>query len=101
MSNCSLCRDASGALVYGSVRAHLIRNVTQPLSSTSRIREDLPPLRIVVFAPPNRCKKLTTRRLLARRPSGRLSQSALHGGAPPALPFSSRSTRRAAAFVAV
>src|SRR5437588_13028297 len=49
---------------------------------------------------PNRCKKLTTRRLLARRPSGRLSQSALRGGALSAKPFSSRRTKRAAVCVA-
>src|SRR5205085_4246144 len=50
--------------------------------------------------PPNRCKKLTTRRLLARRPSGRLSQSALRGGALSARPFSTRRTKRAAVSVA-
>src|SRR5438270_12562232 len=49
--------------------------------------------------PPNRCKKLTTRRLLARRPSGRLSQSALHGGALSAKPVSSRRKKRAAVSV--
>src|SRR5438105_10692703 len=49
---------------------------------------------------PNRCKKLTTRRLLARRPSGRLLQSALRGGALSAKPFSKRRTKRAAVFVA-
>src|SRR5205085_2826164 len=48
----------------------------------------------------NPCKKLTTRRLLARRPSGRLSQSALRGGALSAEPFSSRRKKRAAVSVA-
>ena len=51
-------------------------------------------------AQPNRCKKLPTRRLLARQPSGRLSQSALRGGALSAKPFSSRRTKRAAVSVA-
>src|ERR1051326_8947108 len=36
--------------------------------------------------PPNSCKRLTKRRLFARRPVGRLEQSALAGGTPPADP---------------
>src|SRR5256885_15074109 len=40
-----------------------------------------------VSAPANSCKKLTKRRLFARRPSGRLGQSTLDGGTPPAGPF--------------
>src|SRR5438105_1241976 len=36
---------------------------------------------------PNSCKKLTKRRIFARRPTGRLGQSTLDGGTPPAGPF--------------
>src|SRR5205085_4764702 len=38
-------------------------------------------------APANSCKKLTKRRLFARRPSGRLAQSTLDGGTRLAGPF--------------
>src|ERR1051326_7587472 len=38
------------------------------------------------MAPPNCCKRLPKRRLFARRPVGRLEQSALAGGTPPADP---------------
>src|ERR1051326_7108901 len=56
---------------------------------------------MVFSAPPNCCKRLTKRRLFARRPSGRLEQSALRGGALSARPFSKRRTKRAAVSVAV
>src|ERR1051326_9140276 len=51
--------------------------------------------------PPNCCKRLTKRRLFARRPVGRLEQSALGGGALSAKPFSKRRKKRAAVSVAV
>src|SRR5205085_11832452 len=43
--------------------------------------------RSVYYEPPNSCKKLTKRRMFARRPSGRLAESTLDGGTPVALPF--------------
>jgi len=49
----------------------------------------------------NCCKRLTKRRLFARRPVGRLEQSALGGRRASARPFSKRRTKRAAFSVAV
>src|ERR1051326_827029 len=53
------------------------------------------------MAPPNCCKRLPKRRLFARRPVGRLEQSALAGGTPPAVRIYKIGKRRAAVSVVV
>ena len=52
-------------------------------------------------APPNCCKRLTKRRLFARRPVGRLEQSALGGRRGSRTAISIRRDNRAAVSVAV
>src|SRR5947207_2588758 len=60
-----------------------MQSANTPIHSTQRSGRN----RLRNHVRPNSCKKLTKRRLFARRPTGRLAESTLDGGTPLALPF--------------